>query len=86
MMLDQGHEYSQRETTMRRTFKNSDEKRELRGALGQFPTGVAIVTALTENHQPLVFKGGQFQQPGQIADVTTRAAAWRPFFLKGPIG
>ena len=38
---------------MNRTNKNSDDKRELRNALGQFPTGVAIVTALTENHQPV---------------------------------
>jgi len=34
-------------------FKNSDEIRSFRGALGQFPTGVAIVTALTENLGPV---------------------------------
>jgi flavin reductase (DIM6/NTAB) family NADH-FMN oxidoreductase RutF len=33
--------------------KNSDQVRLLRGTLGQFPTGVAIVTAVTEHHQPV---------------------------------
>jgi flavin reductase (DIM6/NTAB) family NADH-FMN oxidoreductase RutF len=33
--------------------KNSDQVRLLRGTLGQFPTGVAIVTAVAENHQPV---------------------------------
>ena len=38
---------------MSQQFKNSDEKHRLRGSLGQFPTGVAIVTALAENRQPV---------------------------------
>ncbi len=38
---------------MNHQFKNSDEIRSFRGALGQFPTGVAIVTALTENLEPV---------------------------------
>jgi len=38
---------------MSQQFKNSDEKHALRGSLGQFPTGVAIVTALAENRQPV---------------------------------
>ena len=38
---------------MQSTSKNRDKRRELRGALGQFPTGVAIATALSENRQPV---------------------------------
>lgn len=38
---------------MSRTFNNSNEKRELRSALGQFPTGVAIVTTLAGSRQPV---------------------------------
>ncbi len=38
---------------MGRTYKNSDEKSELRDALGQFPTGVAIVTTLDDKLQPV---------------------------------
>lgn len=38
---------------MRRESKPDDEVREYRHALGQFPTGVAIVTALDENRQPV---------------------------------
>ena len=37
---------------MNRQFNNRDEIVSLRSTLGQFPTGVAIVTALDENHQP----------------------------------
>lgn len=38
---------------MQNTVKNSDVKRELRDALGRYPTGVAIVTALSDNKQPV---------------------------------
>ncbi len=38
---------------MSRTYKHSDENRKLRNALGQFPTGVAIVTALDDELQPV---------------------------------
>lgn len=38
---------------MRQQFKNGEEIREYRNALGQFPTGVAIVTAVAENAQPV---------------------------------
>ena len=38
---------------MSHQFNNCDEIVSLRSTLGQFPTGVAIVTALTENHQPV---------------------------------
>ena len=38
---------------MGQEFKHSDEVREYRSALGQFPTGVAIVTALADNLQPV---------------------------------
>ncbi len=36
---------------MQPTLNDSDKTRELRGALGRFPTGVAIATALSENKQ-----------------------------------
>ena len=38
---------------MNRQFNNRDEIVSLRSTLSQFPTGVAIVTALDENHQPV---------------------------------
>jgi flavin reductase (DIM6/NTAB) family NADH-FMN oxidoreductase RutF len=38
---------------MKQQFKNSDERHSFRDTLGQFPTGVAIVTALTEDRQPV---------------------------------
>ena len=38
---------------MEQTLKNSDDIRELRSALGQFPTGVAVVTAIDDNSQPV---------------------------------
>ena len=38
---------------MSQQFNNSDERHALRGSLGQLPTGVAIVTALAENLQPV---------------------------------
>ncbi len=38
---------------MSRKFNNRDKIISLRSTLGQFPTGVAIVTALAENHQPV---------------------------------
>ena len=37
---------------MSRQFNNSDDIFSLRSTLSQFPTGVAIVTALAENHLP----------------------------------
>jgi len=93
---------------MRRTFKNSDKKRKLRGAdkfqdleidrsgAPVIPNGCAwfkcetyrsillgdhtmlvgeVIDFDTNPLQPLVFKGGQFQQSGQGTDITTRAAA-----------
>ena len=38
---------------MQNRLKTSDLKRELRNALGRFPTGVAIVTALSDDKQPV---------------------------------
>ena len=38
---------------MQDTLKVNDNERALRGALGRFPTGVAISTALAENGQPV---------------------------------
>ena len=38
---------------MQSKVKNIDDKRALRGALGRFPTGVAIVTALSASKQPV---------------------------------
>lgn len=38
---------------MSKEFKSSAKIREYRSALGQFPTGVAIVTALADNLQPV---------------------------------
>lgn len=38
---------------MKHQLKNIDEIHSFRGALGQFPTGVAVVTALTENLEPV---------------------------------
>jgi len=38
---------------MSQAYKSNDEIREFRGALGHFPTGVAIVTALADNQQPV---------------------------------
>jgi flavin reductase (DIM6/NTAB) family NADH-FMN oxidoreductase RutF len=38
---------------MSRQFNNRDEIVSLRSTLSQFPTGVAIVTAVNENHQPV---------------------------------
>lgn len=38
---------------MQSTFSDNDRKRELRAALGRFPTGVAIVTAVSESKQPV---------------------------------
>ena len=37
---------------MSRDFNNSDDIYSLRSTLSQFPTGVAIVTALAENNLP----------------------------------
>jgi flavin reductase (DIM6/NTAB) family NADH-FMN oxidoreductase RutF len=38
---------------MNQEFKSKKDTREYRNALGQFPTGVAIVTALTDDLQPV---------------------------------
>ena len=38
---------------MDQEFKNGAQLREYRNALGQFPTGVAIVTAVADNLQPV---------------------------------
>jgi flavin reductase (DIM6/NTAB) family NADH-FMN oxidoreductase RutF len=41
------------EEIMGQTLNNGEKAREYRNALGQFPTGVAIVTALDDNSQPV---------------------------------
>jgi flavin reductase (DIM6/NTAB) family NADH-FMN oxidoreductase RutF len=38
---------------MKQKIDNNDQAKALRTALGQFPTGVAIVTALDQNRQPV---------------------------------
>ena len=38
---------------MTTTFENNDEGRRLRSALGRFPTGVAIATALAASNRPV---------------------------------
>ncbi len=65
---------------------NHDEKarRELRDALGGFPTGVAIVTALAENRQPIGMTINSFTSvslsPPLISwCIDRRAAAYEPF-------
>ena len=38
---------------MSATCKNDEQKRRLRKALGRFPTGVAIVTAISDDNRPV---------------------------------
>ena len=69
---------------MSQQFKNSDERHALRGSLGQFPTGVAIVTALAENLQPVGMTISSFNSvslaPALISwSIDHRSASYRAF-------
>ncbi len=69
---------------MSQQYKNSDKNNSLRGSLGQFPTGVAIVTALTENLQPVGMTINSFNSvsltPALISwCIDHRAASYKTF-------
>ena len=71
---------------MSQQFKNNDEKHRLRGSLGQFPTGVAIVTALDENRQPVGMTINSFSSislsPALISWCIDRQSASYRTFVK----
>jgi len=69
---------------MSQQHKNSEESNALRGSLGQFPTGVAIVTALAENLQPVGMTINSFNSvsltPALISwCIDHRSASYRAF-------
>jgi 3-hydroxy-9,10-secoandrosta-1,3,5(10)-triene-9,17-dione monooxygenase reductase component len=69
---------------MNQQFKNNDEIRSFRGALGQFPTGVAVVTALTEDLEPVGMTINSFNSvslaPALVSwCIDHKAASYRSF-------
>ncbi len=71
---------------MNHQFKNNDEIRSFRGALGQFPTGVAVVTALTENLEPVGMTINSFNSvslaPALISwCIDHKSASYRSFAM-----
>ena len=71
---------------MNQKFKNNDKIRSFRSTLGQFPTGIAIVTALTENCQPVGMTINSFNSisltPALISwCIDLQAASYEAFTL-----
>ena len=69
---------------MRQQFENNNEIPSLRGTLGQIPTGVAIVTALAENFQPVGMTINSFNSvsltPALISwCIDNQSASYRTF-------
>jgi flavin reductase (DIM6/NTAB) family NADH-FMN oxidoreductase RutF len=69
---------------MNQEHKNSDKVREFRSALGQYPTGVAIVTAIDGNLQPVGMTINSFTSvslaPALVSwCIDHRAASYRAF-------
>ncbi len=73
---------------MCRTIKPSQETRALRDALGQFATGVAIVTASGEDSTPVGMTINSFSSvsmtPPLVAWCVDRRAASYPVFARTP--